>query len=120
MVLLGIRFCSVTEQADELKDFFEKGLGLENRFKNEEEFSGGVFGTSSEHSWLEIWQQTDDMPAGIMLQLVVDDAEKMAEEAKNNGLQPYGPVEAHGEKIYYLQAPNGLNLSFQSKLESTH
>ena len=38
------------------------------------------------------------------------------ENAKTNGLEPHGPMDAHGERIYYLKSPSGLNMSFQSKL----
>ncbi len=29
---------------------------------------------------------------------------------------PQGPVDAHGERICYVEAPTGLAISFQSKL----
>jgi len=56
------------------------------------------------------------MPAGIMLQIVVDDADAWAENARKNGLEPSGPIDDHGERIYYLKAPGGLPISFQSTL----
>ena len=56
------------------------------------------------------------MPAGIMLQIVVDDADVWAGNARKNGLEPTGPIDSHGERIYYLTAPGGLPIAFQSKL----
>ena len=40
------------------------------------------------------------MPAGIMLQVEVDDADAVAEQARSQGLNPQGPMLAHGERIY--------------------
>ena len=57
------------------------------------------------------------MPAGIMLQVEVEDADALAAVARAQGLEPKGPVEAHGERIYYLLAPGGLAMTFQSKLD---
>ena len=56
------------------------------------------------------------MPAGIMLQIEVDDADAFAAHAKANGLEAQGPMDAHGERIYFFKAPTGLQVSFQSKL----
>lgn len=116
MKLLGIRFCSVSEQANEDIEFFNQGLGLTNSFDSNDDFTGGVFSCEDNSSWLEVWQQSEQMPAGIMLQLVVDNADEFAEHAKSKGIEPHGPMDAHGERIYYLHSPSGLNLSFQSKL----
>ncbi len=52
-----------------------------------------------------------------MLQIIVDDVEAWAENAQKNGLSPLGPTIAHGERIYYLRAPNGTQISFQPKIE---
>ena len=57
------------------------------------------------------------MPACTMLQLVVDDADAWAARARENGLDPHGPMDAHGERIYFLQAPTGLPVTFQSRRE---
>ena len=57
------------------------------------------------------------MPAGLMLQIVVDDADAVAETAKGNGIDIQGPMEAHGEKIYFAVAPGGLSVSFQEVLQ---
>jgi hypothetical protein len=43
-----------------------------------------------------------------MLQIVVDDADAWAERARENGLDPHGPTDAHGERIYFFSAPGGL------------
>jgi len=57
------------------------------------------------------------MPKGIMLQIVVDNADAWAKRAIENGLVPQRPIDEHGERIYYLEAPGGVLVSFQSKLE---
>ena len=59
------------------------------------------------------------MPAGTMLQIVVDDADSLAQQARANGLAPEGPMDAHGERIYFLKAPTGLPVTFQSPLLGT-
>jgi hypothetical protein len=51
-----------------------------------------------------------------MLQIVVDDADELASVAKTNGVDVSGPIDAHGERIYYATAPGGLSVSFQSRL----
>jgi hypothetical protein len=118
MEVLGIRFCSVSPEAESLAGFFDN-LGLGRRPMPEHEsadgsFSGAIFPAGA--SWVEIWPEGPEMPAGLMLQVEVDDADAFAEHAKGNGLEPHGPMDAHGERIYFLQAPSGLQLSFQSKL----
>lgn len=117
MNVLGIRFCSVSEQAESLAKFLgSEGLGLPQTDMPAmgDGFSGAVFPAGT--SWIEMWPEGPNMPAGIMLQVVVDDADAWAAQAKGNGLDPQGPTDAHGERIYYLQAPGGLPISFQSKL----
>ncbi len=116
MKVLGIRFCSVSPHAEELSKFLGKGLGLPQREMggSSSEFSGAVFPAGE--SWIEMWPEGPGMPGGIMLQIVVDDSDAWAENARRNGLEPKGPEDAHGERIYYLQAPGGLAVSFQSKL----
>lgn len=118
MKVLGIRFCSVTAKAEELTEFLGKGLGLPQRridgTEDSEDFVGAIF--PADRSWIEVWPVSAEMPAGIMLQIVVDDADAWATEARNNGLDPAGPMDAHGERIYYLKAPGNLAVSFQSKL----
>jgi hypothetical protein len=41
----------------------------------------------------------------------------VAETARSNGIDVQGPMEAHGEKIYFAVAPGGLSVSFQEVLE---
>ncbi len=112
MKVLGIRFCAVAEEAQEMADFFTKGLGLPERdLGGGEDFHGAVIPAGT--SWIEIWQKAADMPVGMMLQIVVDDADAVAATAKSNGIDVQGPMEAHGEKIYFAVAPGGLSVSFQ-------
>lgn len=54
------------------------------------------------------------MLSGTMLQLVVDDADAYAATARANGPEPFGPVDVHGERIYYLALLSGLPMSFIS------
>lgn len=116
MKVIGIRFCDVSKDAEELAGFLGDGLGLPERKMAEADapFDGAVFPAGE--SWVEVWPEAPGMPAGIMLQIVVDDADSWAENARKNGLEPAGPMDEHGERIYYLKAPGGLPISFQSKL----
>ena len=116
MEVLGIRFCSVTDEAEAVARFLGSGLGLPERKMAEADapFNGAVFPAGE--SWIEVWPEAPGMPAGIMLQIVVDDADSWAENARKNGLEQAGPMDEHGERIYYLKAPGGLPISFQSKL----
>lgn len=116
MKVLGIRFCSVSDEAEKLAGFLRNGLGLPVAPARDEAeaFQGAVFPAGE--SWIEIWPEAPGMTAGIMLQIVVDDADAWAERARANGLEPHGPTDAHGERIYFLQAPTGLPVTFQSKL----
>ena len=121
MKVLGIRYCAVDPAAESLAGFFDK-LGLARRDMGdcdggESSFSGAVFPAGD--SWIEIWPDGPDMPAGSMLQVVVDDADAFAEHAKKNGLEPQGPMDAHGERIYFIGTPTGLQMSFQSKLDES-
>lgn len=123
MEVLGIRFCSVTPEAEDLAEVLGSlGLSrLEPRAGEGSEpgrsgFSGAVFPAGS--GWIEIWPEGPELPAGILLQIVVDDAAEFAAHARKNGLDPQGPVDAHGERIYFLQAPSGLPITFQSALEA--
>lgn len=117
MQVLGIRFCSVSDEAEEVARFLGGGLGLPERKMTEAgaAFGGAVFPAGE--SWIEVWPEAPGMPAGIMLQIVVDDADAWADNARKNGLETSGPMDAHGERIYYLKAPGGLPIAFQSKLE---
>jgi hypothetical protein len=118
MKVLSIRFCSVSVEAESLAKFFD-ALGLPRKNMDEpasdsKAFMGAVFPAAD--SWIEIWSKGPEMPEGIMLQIVVDDADAFAVHAKENGLNPKGPMDAHGERIYFLRAPSGLHVSFQSSL----
>jgi len=117
---LSIRFCAITPEADQLVEFLGLGLGFPCVAKPLSEepdaVTGGIFEAGD--SWIEIWPEGEQMPAGVMLQVVVEDADAVAEHARANGLDPRGPMIAHGEKLYYLLAPGGLAMTIQSKLES--
>lgn len=118
MKVLAIRFYSISDQAESLARFFD-GLGLTRKEHEHGDadsgFSGAIFPAGD--SWIEVWNSGPEMPAGTILQVVVDDADAFAKHATENGLSPQGPVDAHGERIYFVQAPGGLQVSFQSKLE---
>jgi hypothetical protein len=115
MRVLSIRYCSVTPQAEELAEFF-RALGMPDRINGASNpaavFSGAVFPAGE--SWVEVWPQRPQMPAGVMLQIIVDDADAFAQYAVTNGLAPQGPMDAHGERIYFLKGPGELQISFQS------
>ncbi|WP_199610245.1 VOC family protein [Flocculibacter collagenilyticus] len=121
MQVLGIRFCAVTDEAQDLAHFLN-GLGLTERKMGDcddnqsdsHAFSGAIF-PAGEHSWVEVWQSSSQMPAGIMLQIIVDDAEAFAAHAKQNKIEVQGPMKNYGETIYFAEGPSGLKLSFQSK-----
>jgi len=118
MKVLGIRFCSVSGNAEPFARFLD-GLGiarmdLEGFTADAEEFSGAIFPAGD--SWVEIWPEGPDMPECIMLQVVVDDADAFAAHACENGIEPEGPVDHHGERISYVQSPSGLQMSVQSQL----
>jgi hypothetical protein len=115
MRVLSIRYCSVSQQAEELAEFF-RALGMQDRINaapnTTSTFSGAVFPAGE--SWVEVWPQRPQMPAGVMLQIIVDDADAFADYATSNGLAPQGPMDAHGERIYFLKGPGELQISFQS------
>ena len=119
MKLLGIRFCHVApaETAEAVGRILGEGLGLASADIGlpAEPFSGAIY-PAGDSSWVELWPSGEGMPPGTMLQLVVDDADAFAAHARGQGVEPSGPVDAHGERIYYVQAPGGLAISFQSKL----
>jgi len=121
MKVLGIRFCTVAAEAEAVAKFFT-ALGMPERPLDPEwlpadgSFFGAIFPAGS--SWIEVWKEGPGMPVGIMLQIVVDDADAFAANARQHGLQPNGPTDAHGERIYMMQAPGGLQISFQSALSS--
>ena len=126
MKILGMRFCRVAKapEAAGLADMLRK-LGaperqLEGMPANEATgFSGAVFpvADNEENSWIEVWPTAEGMPEMVMLQIIVDDADACAENARKNGLDPKGPDDAHGERIYYIAGPGGLPISFQSRTD---
>jgi len=118
MKVLGIRYCTVSKQAEAIAEFLgADGLGLTERDMGASDtFQGAVF-PASDSSWVEVWPEMEGFSAMTMLQVVVDDADAFAAHARNNGLDPKGPMDAHGERIYMLEGPDGLQMSFQSKLD---
>jgi hypothetical protein len=54
------------------------------------------------------------MPSGVMLQIVVDDADEWAARARENGLDPVGPMDIHNERAYLLRGPGSMPITFQS------
>ncbi|MAW59945.1 MAG: hypothetical protein CMJ94_03800 [Planctomycetes bacterium] len=119
--VLGIRFCAITPEADQLVETLGLGLGFPCVAKplkegDPESPQGGIFHAGS--SWIEVWPEGEGMPAGIMLQVEVDDADAVAVQARAQGLNPQGPMLAHGERIYSMLAPGGLVMTFQSKVEA--
>lgn len=122
-----MRFCHVAPPAEAaaLAELL-LGLGLDERdlgFDAADGFSGAVFPVaeaasagSGEVSWVEIWPAGEGFEPSTMLQLVVDDADAVAALARQRGLQPDGPTDDHGERIYFLAGPGGLAISFQSTL----
>ena len=117
MKVLAIRFCQVSPEAEAIAATLA-ALGLPQRSladlapAGSTAFFGAVFPAGA--SWVEVWPQGPGMPAGTMLQVVVDDADAFAAHARGNGLAPEGPMDAHGERIYFLRQPGGLQMSFQS------
>lgn len=117
MKVIGIRFCSVGKDSEATAAFLDKlGLPQTDMGYDGDGFGGAVFPAGD--SWIELWGEGPGMPAGIMLQVVVDDADAFAAHARDNGLSPEGPMDAHGERIYFIEAPSGLKMSFQSRLPS--
>ncbi|MGV8831491.1 MAG: hypothetical protein ACOH2N_05900 [Devosia sp.] len=124
MSVLGLRFCHVAapEDARAIASLLGQGLGMVRRdlgpsgpSASDTGFVGAIF-PAADSSWLEVWPESEGMPAGTMLQLVVDDADAYAATARGNGFEPAGPIDAHGERIYYLSLPGGMPMSFQSRL----
>lgn len=116
MKVLSMRYCTVTPESPALQQFFQS-LGLpplQTKTAEGQDVSQNIF--QAGESWVEVWPVGDDMPEGTMLQIVVDDADAFAEHVRQQGLQPQGPMDAHGERIYFLEAPTGLPVSFQSRL----
>ena len=120
MQVLSIRFCAISPEADNLVEFLGLGLGMPCVEKNlvesdPDSLKGGIF-AAGDGSWIEVWKDCPQMPPGIMLQVIVDDADEMFATAKASGLSPRGPMISHGEKVYSIVAPGGLVMTFQSKI----
>ncbi len=118
MEVIGIRFCAVSKEAEKLAEFLGDGIGLPKRDvggEESKEFNGAIFPAGT--SWIEVWPESEQLPEGIMLQIEVDNADEFAEHARKSGLEPHGPFEAYGEKVYYLHAPTGLPVTFQSRMQ---
>lgn len=118
MKVLAIRYCAVSADYAATAEFFD-ALGLPRRPMVDGtgepiDFEGAIFPAGD--SWIELWSQGPGMPAGTMLQIVVDDADAFARHARSNGLEPQGPHDAHGERIYLLRTPDGAQISIQSAL----
>jgi hypothetical protein len=117
MKVLGFRFCTVSPEATNLAAFFD-AVGFERHPLEagdaEGPSKGAVFAAGE--SWLAMWPPSAEMPAGIMLQVVVDDADAFANRAREQGLNVLGPTDSKTKRIYFLQAPTGLRLSIQSRL----
>ncbi len=123
MRILGIRFCSVSKEGEQLAAFLRDGIGIPPLYNTSEPasdtedpkgFEGTIFPAGD--SWIEVWPEGPGMPSGVMLQIVVDDAAEWAQQAKENGIDVEGPINAHGECIYFLKAPSGLAVTLQSRL----
>ena len=114
MSVKRIRFCQVNDNNDEMVKFFD-ALGLVRKSDCEPStVSGAIFEAGD--NWLEQWQSSEEMPAGLILQLEVDDADVYASNLQEQGYELYGPMEQHGEKMYFVTAPNGLQLAVLNKL----
>jgi hypothetical protein len=121
MEVKSIRFCAISPESDKLVEFLGLGLGFPCIAKplkdnDPESPQGGVFPAGD--SWIEIWPEGEGMPQGVMLQVIVDNADEYAEHAKANGIEIKGPMQANGERIYFALAPGGLALTIQSPLAS--
>lgn len=120
MRVIGIRFSYVTSEAGDLARFLGDGLGMPQNVPaaDGESFAGAIFPAGD--SWIEIWPESQSLPGGMMLQIVVDDADAWADRARAGGLDPTGPIEQHGERIYFLEAPGRLPVSFLSRQSAAH
>lgn len=123
MKVIGHRFVHVApaEDAGGFNGMLQK-LGLAPMDLREtlgdavDAFEGESYTAGSDASMIQVWAAGEQMPAGTMLQIIVDDAEAYAENARANGLEPQGPFDMHGERVFMLTAPSGMPVSFQSAL----
>lgn len=120
MEALGIRFCAVSKHAEDLAKLLGDGLGLTQKSTSEivdsKTLRGSVFEAGS--SWIEVWPESDQMPSGVMLQIVVDNADAWAERARNNGVELVGPMDINNERAYYLEGPGSMPITFQSAIHN--
>jgi len=116
--VIGIRFTYVSSKARDLARFLADGLGMPQNVPvaDGDSFTGAIFPAGD--SWIEVWEESPDLPGGVMLQIVVDDADAWADRARAGGLDPTGPIEQHGERIYFLEAPGRLPVSVLSRLSA--
>src|SRR5690349_15635215 len=111
MKVLGFRFCQVSPEAAKLATFLD-AIGFERHPLEggsgtaDGTFTGAVFAAGE--SWLAMWPPSAEMPSGLMLQVVVDDADAFAERAREQGLNPVGPTDSQNKRLYFLQAPTGF------------
>jgi predicted enzyme related to lactoylglutathione lyase len=121
MTVLGIRFCTVKpeKEARDLAAFFgSDGWNFSERGMStnpSEGFQGAVF-PAGRASWTEIWAANEHMPETTMLHVIVDDADAYANRAKDNGITVSGPMDMHGERIYFSEGPGGLPIAVLSKV----
>ena len=113
MDIKSIRFCEVHGNSSALRETL-KTAGFSPR---EGVAGGDVFGTLGD-SWIELWDQTPDMPAGIMLQIIVEDAQAWADQARERGVEIHGPFDAHGERMFMLGNSTGMQITVQSKIQN--
>ena len=121
MTVLGIRFCTVKpeKEARDLAaflgsdgwNFAERGMSTEAA----EGFQGAVF-PAGKASWTEIWSASEHMPETTMLHVIVDNADNYAERARDNGITVSGPMDMHGERVYFSEAPGGFQIAVMSAL----
>ncbi|MCD5325233.1 MULTISPECIES: VOC family protein [Pontibacillus] len=112
MKVLGYRYGEVSEHSEAMVDFLQNKLGLKNSWEDTEDYRGGIF--KAGESWLEFWHKNECMNALTMLQIVVDEGDDFASFAKEQGVEIHGPIEENGEKIYSVQAPNGMPVTIVS------
>ncbi len=115
---LSLRVCAISPEADALVEVLGLGVGFPCVAKelsdDPDAPKAGVFHAEG-GSRLEVWPEGRGMPAGMMLQVEVEDADATAAYARRQGLEPKGPMETADERLYYLLAPGGLALTIQSK-----
>lgn len=111
MEIKGIRFCEVHSQSAPLRDIL-KTAGFSPR----SDVSGGDIFPTRENSWIELWDETPGMPAGIMLQILVDDVDIWAAQAKERGLELAGPFDQHNERMFMFSTPTGFQITVQSEI----